>query len=48
MATMLVLGLLINLPLSLELAQWYSLPTLIVGLVIASLCVWSARAALPG
>ena len=48
MATMLVLGLLINLPLSLELAQWYSLPTLIVGLVIASLCAWSARAALPG
>ena len=46
MASMLVLGLLVNLPLSLELAQWYALPTLIVGFVIAALCAWSARAAL--
>lgn len=46
MAIILVVGLLLNLPLTVELSQWYARPTLIVGLSIAALCAFSARAAL--
>jgi hypothetical protein len=46
MAIMLVAGLMLNLPLSVELSQWYARPTLIVGLLIGALCAFSARAAL--
>jgi serine/threonine-protein kinase len=46
--TMFAVGLLANVPHTLDLGAWYATPTTTLTVVFAGLCAWSARAALRG
>jgi serine/threonine-protein kinase len=45
-ANILIVGLLLNLPFTVDLSRWYAQPTLVVAAFIAAVCAYAARASL--